>query len=420
MSHARNSRSAFTLIELLIVIAIIAVLAVVVVLVVNPAELLRQARDSQRFSDLSTMTSATGIYLANSNNIGNSSTTYVSIADPSATSTAGDQCQGLGMYSLASGDSYQCAASSTLRRLDGTGWMPTNFSSLPAGSPIGSLPVDPLNQTSTGYFYTYTARSTQYEVTALVESIKYRAQLLANPATPIFYHTAVQGSNLTLSELWSTNGLLTAWPINEGSGSTTIDTSGNGDGGNWAGTAAGNSSTYYIKGGQGNSIAAGYFDGSSNYVLNTQTINTPYVSIAAWVYIPSLPSSNAAILGFANGNGGSTADKGLFLDNTGRLYFYVFDGAAKFTSAPANALPLNQWVFVAGTADGSNAISYVNGVQVGSVAAGATFTGYSSPDFLVGGHTTSLGYLNEVVGNVLLYNRALSAAEIQALYLSQK
>ena len=40
------SRRAFTLIELLVVIAIIAVLAVVVVLVLNPAQLLKQARDS--------------------------------------------------------------------------------------------------------------------------------------------------------------------------------------------------------------------------------------------------------------------------------------------------------------------------------------------------------------------------------------
>ena len=48
----------FTLLELLIVIGILAILAGVVVLVLNPAELLRQARDSQRISDLSTMRSA--------------------------------------------------------------------------------------------------------------------------------------------------------------------------------------------------------------------------------------------------------------------------------------------------------------------------------------------------------------------------
>ena len=43
----------FTLIELLVVIAILAVLATAVVLVLNPAELLKQGRDSTRISDLS-------------------------------------------------------------------------------------------------------------------------------------------------------------------------------------------------------------------------------------------------------------------------------------------------------------------------------------------------------------------------------
>jgi prepilin-type N-terminal cleavage/methylation domain-containing protein len=52
----RTSRSAFTLIELLVVIAIIGMLAVVVILTLNPVELFRQARDSNRLSDLATLT----------------------------------------------------------------------------------------------------------------------------------------------------------------------------------------------------------------------------------------------------------------------------------------------------------------------------------------------------------------------------
>ncbi|MDD4931154.1 MAG: prepilin-type N-terminal cleavage/methylation domain-containing protein, partial [Candidatus Colwellbacteria bacterium] len=46
------SIKSFTLVELLIVIAILAVLAAAVVVVLNPAELLAQARDSQRSTDL--------------------------------------------------------------------------------------------------------------------------------------------------------------------------------------------------------------------------------------------------------------------------------------------------------------------------------------------------------------------------------
>ncbi len=59
-----HSVKGFTLIELLIVIAILAILATAVVLVLNPAQILAQARDSQRISDLSSVKSAIALYLA--------------------------------------------------------------------------------------------------------------------------------------------------------------------------------------------------------------------------------------------------------------------------------------------------------------------------------------------------------------------
>ena len=57
-------KKGFTLIELLIVIGILAILATVVVLVLNPAQLLAQARDSQRMSDLGSLKNAIALYLA--------------------------------------------------------------------------------------------------------------------------------------------------------------------------------------------------------------------------------------------------------------------------------------------------------------------------------------------------------------------
>lgn len=149
-----KNHSAFTLIELLIVIAVIAVLATVVILLINPAELLRQSRDAGRLHDLSTLNTSFGIYAEDVGSpYGSASTTYVSIPDSAATSSLGDQCQGVGLPSLPSGWSYHCAASSTYRNVDGTGWIPLNFKSISAGSPLGSLPVDPLNQSSTGLYY---------------------------------------------------------------------------------------------------------------------------------------------------------------------------------------------------------------------------------------------------------------------------
>src|ERR1700722_17041719 len=123
--QTEKSKEAFTLIELLIVIAIIAILSVVVILVLNPASLPQQSRDANRLSDMETLNTALGVYSEDvGNSFGSASTTYIGIADPTATSTAGDQCQGLGLPSLPTGLSYHCPASSTLRNTNGPGWLP--------------------------------------------------------------------------------------------------------------------------------------------------------------------------------------------------------------------------------------------------------------------------------------------------------
>jgi prepilin-type N-terminal cleavage/methylation domain-containing protein len=196
-----SSRKGFTLIELLVVIAIIAILAVVVVLTLNPAELLRQSRDSNRVSDMATLTNALNLYNTDqggsqSYSLGSASTAYISIPDPTATSTAGDQCQGLGMPSVPSG-TYHCAPGSFYRNVDGTGWIPVNFSAITSGSPLGSLPVDPTNQTSSNLFYTYQTNGTQFETTAVMESQKY--QSLATTDGGPYTNLYVKGSNLSLA-----------------------------------------------------------------------------------------------------------------------------------------------------------------------------------------------------------------------------
>jgi prepilin-type N-terminal cleavage/methylation domain-containing protein len=189
-----HSRKAFTLIELLVVIAIIAILSIVVVLTLNPAELLRKGRDSNRLSDLTTLNTALGTYTTDQGggsgfSLGSSSVTYISIPDPTATTTAGTDCSGIGFLG---GGSFHCAASSTLRNVNGTGWIPVNFNKTSFGSPLGSLPVDPTNTTSSNEYYSYQTDGTTWKLTALPESQTYLAQAGTNPGM----FTA--GSNLAL------------------------------------------------------------------------------------------------------------------------------------------------------------------------------------------------------------------------------
>ncbi len=193
-------RRAFTLIELLIVIAIVAVLAVTVILTLNPSELLRQARDSNRLSDLASLNSALGAYQASGgNSMGSSSVVYVSIPDTSST------CANLNLPSLPSGWAYNCRTTSTYLNANGTGWIPVNLSHVDQGSPLTKLPVDPSNTTTTGQYYTYSTATSSFEVGVSLESTKYLSASYSDGGNDVL--RVERGSNLAITpplatELW--------------------------------------------------------------------------------------------------------------------------------------------------------------------------------------------------------------------------
>lgn len=62
-----NSKSGFTLIEVLLVIAIIAVLAAIVIVAVNPSRQLAQANNAQRRADVNTILNAVYQYAIDNN-----------------------------------------------------------------------------------------------------------------------------------------------------------------------------------------------------------------------------------------------------------------------------------------------------------------------------------------------------------------
>jgi prepilin-type N-terminal cleavage/methylation domain-containing protein len=418
--HLRN-RSAFTLIELLVVIAIIAILSVVVILTLNPQELLRQSRDSVRLSDMDTLNHAVGLYITDQNvvatfNLGAVSTTYISIPDPSATSTAGDQCQGLGLPVITI-STYHCAASSTVRNIDGTGWIPVNFKNISSGLPLGNLPVDPVNQSSSNYFYTYQTNGAQYQITGILESQKYKIQYNTTAILPNYPQVISAGTNLNLSALYSQSGIAGYWPMDEGTGSTAKDGSGNGYDGPWSGTQAGTNSTYYGAGKIGS--YAGYFNSTNNYIqLPAGTdVNQP-LTLSAWV--------DPNIFGSGEGVYVISADPGarIAIDPTGVPQGSVQINGGWGGVASSASVPLNTWSYLVYVVNGGNNYIYVNGILRGSGSITNGTVTYSLGYPYVIAADNYLGTYHELFGGLIddarIYNRALSAAEIQAIYAAQK
>lgn len=192
-------KQGFTLLELLIVIAIIAVLSVILVLVLDPAEALRKSRDSQRMSDLSTVKTALGLYttsvasplMATSTNAsckGNTGSDnayiagdkiYYSIGSDTKALTNGTTIDGAAAALLTPGQ----VTAANLGRVDGTGWLPVNLSSLSGGSPISNMPTDPVNTVATAaapastdlvYRYVCSEKTLKYELDAVLESVAFK------------------------------------------------------------------------------------------------------------------------------------------------------------------------------------------------------------------------------------------------------
>lgn len=197
-------KKGFTLIELLIVIAIVAILSAVVVLTLNPAELLRQARDSNRISDMSTIKSALSLYLADA-------ATPVLAEAPAATrcfvstgATVTANCGGRHGGSTGS-------TSTTPLAVDGTGWVGNslaagvgpNLTLISSGAPLSAWPTDPIANSPT-YFYSYAADTTAntFELNADMESTKFSSGSGDVESTdggnrPLIYETGT-ASGLTL------------------------------------------------------------------------------------------------------------------------------------------------------------------------------------------------------------------------------
>ena len=227
----KGKKKGFTLIELLVVIAIIAILSVVVVLTLNPAEMLRRSRDSNRASDLSVIKTAIGLYLADVSTtaMGTANTCYVAYPGGTAPTSwaefpntgVGSEASNTSQYTV--GNSGACtqwfansaaasAVVSSSRSVNGSGWIPINLTLVSSGAPIGQWPADPSYSSGTAvaagnsnaaHFYAYIGTSTNngYKLAAKMESALYSAsgtndlEWTDGGIDPFMYE---QGTNLAL------------------------------------------------------------------------------------------------------------------------------------------------------------------------------------------------------------------------------
>lgn len=202
-------------------------------------------------------------------------------------------------------------------------------------------------------------------------------------------------------------GLIGWWKFDEGSGSVAYDSTANKNNGTWVGSgvryASGKGSAY-----------AGDFNGN-NDKISTADFSIPLYAthtISFWMKIRTY-SAYGAIPVYSSDSSGSQSFVQIFNnvayggnisgyvsfalssyhnDNTWRHYVFVFDG------------------------ENSQAKLYINAVQSGSTATYSTKVSNNPKKVFIGQYTSYPWNLDGNMDDLRIYNRALSLAEITALY----
>jgi hypothetical protein len=194
-------------------------------------------------------------------------------------------------------------------------------------------------------------------------------------------------------------GLVAAYGFNEGSGTTVHDSSGKGNNGTLQGGASWTTSGKY-----GNALS---FNGSSALVTipNSPSLQlTSAKTLEAWVYSTRLTGIWRDVIYKGNDNYYLEADSTSGKPAIGGTFASPLLGTA--------ALTANTWVHLAGTYDGATLRLYLNGVQVNSRAETGPIATSTNP-LHIGGDSIYGQYFQGRIDEVRIYNRALSAPEIQ-------
>ena len=207
---------------------------------------------------------------------------------------------------------------------------------------------------------------------------------------------------VTVSNSPPTAGLVAAYGLNAGSGSSAADSSAAGNTGTMSGA------TWTAAGRYGSALS---FDGVNDWVTTPDANSldlTNAMTLEAWVRPSALGSWRTVI--FKERPGGVVY--GLFANQGGsRPLGQVFIGSER-NATGTSALPLNVWTHLATTYDGSFVRLYVNGTLASSTAVTGAMAA-STGVLHLGGNSVWGEWFAGLIDEVRVYNRVRSAAEIQ-------
>jgi len=214
---------------------------------------------------------------------------------------------------------------------------------------------------------------------------------------------------------YADTSLVGDWRLDEGSGTTAADVSGQANNGTLSG------GVQWVAGHNGTALG---IDGATGEVrvADAASLEPAQVTVQAWVKLACSPGDFKYILA-KGASGCSAASYGLYSGPSGGLSFYVAaNGGLSFARSPDAGAGVwdGGWHLATGSYDGSTVRLYIDGSEIGAGIPWTSPISYSLPssnDLFFGYYSGCTGLdFNGAIDEPKIWDRALSLQEVKAQY----
>ncbi len=225
----------------------------------------------------------------------------------------------------------------------------------------------------------------------------------------VFFSASSNFVALPVAQAFVSNGLVSQWTFDEGSGSVVEDSIGSNTG------SLVNNPTW-ASGMQGSALQ---FDGTSNYVNveDSTSLQPSQISVSFWVKRNGAQPDWAKMLMKGSGAAAPWGSYKFEFSGSSDTNFYWMVGFTDNTSgvvSSVTSLADNQWYFVTGTYDGTRVRLFINGNPESYSEVTKTIKYDTTP--LTIGAGPGYSFFNGSIDDVRVYNRALSISEVKSIY----
>jgi len=237
----------------------------------------------------------------------------------------------------------------------------------------------------------------------------------SNLASVKLMSDGIQWYKLEQAEIFETiasENLVGWWRLDETSGTTAMDSSSDQENGTLQNSLT--FATDSIAGKLGNALV---FNGSNEYInINYDgDLNPSVFTISLWARVNGGAGTFRSPLTSRQDSAGNLNGYIFYASNVDTWQFWTGTGSA-YHQQIGPAVVIGEWVFLAGTYDGSTKKFYVNGAAADSDAVTFKVNSLNPTRIGAGGGAALNYYFNGAIDDVRVYNRSLTPNEIQAIY----